>query len=102
MAAVPPYGLVNYGGATGLFTRAYLARLASTEVSSEAAAATASILVQEDAHDRARQARAAARAQAPAPVAGGDPCQGGTLAAGPPVQQPRPQPDPGPDVAQRL
>ena len=101
MAAVPPYALVNYGGATGLFARAYLARLASTEVSSETAAATASILVQEDAHHRARPAQAAARAQAPAPVAGGDPRQGETLAAGPPLQQPRPQPGPA-AVVQRL
>lgn len=102
MAAVPPYALVNYGGATGLFARAYLARLASTEVSSEAAAATASTLVQEDAHHRARPAQAAARAQAPAPAAGGDPRQGETLAAGPPLQQPRPQPGPGAAVVQRL
>jgi hypothetical protein len=102
MAAVPQYALVNYGGATGLFVRAYLARLASTEVSSETAAATASILVQEDAHHRARPAQAAARAQAPAPVAGGDPRQGEILAAGPPLLQPRPQSNPGPAVAQRL
>jgi hypothetical protein len=102
MAAVPPYALVNYGGATGLFARAYLARLASTEISSEAAAATASTLVQEDAHHRARPAQAAARAQAPAPAAGGDPPQGETLAAGPPLQQPRPQPGPGAAVVQRL
>ena len=33
MAAVPPHGLAGYGGAAGLFARAYLARLASTEVS---------------------------------------------------------------------
>jgi hypothetical protein len=64
MAAVPPYALVNYGGTTGLFARAYLARLASTEVSTERAAATASVLVKEDAHYRARPARAAARTQA--------------------------------------
>lgn len=68
MAAVPAYALVNYGGTTGLFARAYLARLASTEVSSERAAATASVLVQEDAHYRARSASAAARSQAQAPV----------------------------------
>jgi hypothetical protein len=68
MAVVPPYALVNYGGTTGLFARAYLARLASTEVSSEMAAAAASVLVQEDAHYRALSARPAAgsRAQAPA------------------------------------
>jgi hypothetical protein len=102
MAAVPQYALVNYGGATGLFARAYLARLASTEVSSEAAAATASALVQEDAHHRARPAPAAARAQAPAPAAGENPRLGETLAAGPPLQQPRPQPGPGAAVAQRL
>jgi hypothetical protein len=102
MAAVPPYALVNYGGATGLFARAYLARLASTGVSSEAAAATASTLVQEDAHYRARPTQAAARAQAPAPAAGGDPSQGETLAAGPPLQQPRPQPGPGAAMVQRL
>jgi hypothetical protein len=95
MAAVPPYALVNYGGATGLFARAYLARLASTEVSSEAAAAQASALVQEDAHDRARQARAAAHVQAPAPAVRGHPRQEETLAAGLPLQQPRPQPGPG-------
>ena len=100
MAAVPPYALVNYGGATGLFPRAYLVRLASTEVSGEAAAATASALVREDAHYRARPAQAAARAQAPA--TGGDPHQGETLAAGPPLQQPRPQPGPGAAVTQRL
>jgi hypothetical protein len=101
MAAVPPYALVNYGGATGLFGRAYLARLASTEVTSAAAAATASILVQEDAHYRARPAQAAARAQAPAPAAGGDPRQRQTLAAGPPLQQTRPQPRPGSTPAQQ-
>jgi hypothetical protein len=101
MAAVPPYALVNYGGATGLFARAYLARLASTEVSSEAAAATASTLVQEDAHHRARPAQDAARAQAPAPVAGGDPRQRGTLAAAPLLQQPRPQPSRGGAAEQR-
>ncbi len=99
MAAVPPYALVNYGGATGLFARAYLSRLASTEVSGEAAAATASMLIQEDARYRARPAQAAARAQAP--VAGGDPRRGATL-AGPPLQQPRPQPGPGGAVVQRL
>jgi hypothetical protein len=102
MAAVPPYGLVNYGGATGLFARAYLARLASTEVTSEAAAATASILIQEDAHDRARQAQAASRAQTPAPATGGGPRQEETLTAGPPLQQPRPQPSHGGAAVQRL
>ncbi len=102
MAAVPPYALAGYGGATGLFARAYLARLASTEVTSEAAAATASILVQEDAHYRARPAQSAALGHAPAAVARGDLRQGETLAAGPPLQQPRPQPDPGPALAQRL
>jgi hypothetical protein len=101
MAAVPPYGLVNYGGATGLFARAYLARLASTEVSSETAAATASTLLQEDAHHRARPAHAAARAQAPAPIVGG-PCLREAPAVVPPLQQPRPEPGPGGAVAQRL
>jgi hypothetical protein len=101
MAAVPAYALVNYGGATGLFAHAYLARLASTEVSREAAAATASILVQEDAHYRAMPARAAARAQAPAPATGKDHSQGETLASGP-LQQPRPQTAPGAAVVQRL
>jgi hypothetical protein len=99
MAAVPPYALVNYGGATGLFAHAYLARLASTQVSREAAAATASVLVQEDAHYRAGPARAAARAQAPAPAPGRDLHQKETLAAGPSLQQPRPQPGPAPDAA---
>jgi hypothetical protein len=94
MAAVPPYALVNYGGATGLFARAYLARLASTEVSGEAAAATASVLVQEDAHYRAGSARVAARAQEPA--MGEGPHQRETMAARPPLYQPRPQPGPGP------
>ena len=104
MASVPPYALVNYGGATGLFARAYLARLASTEVGSETAAAAVSALVQEDARYRARPDRAAtpAPAPAPAPVAQGDPRQGKTLAAGRPLEQPRPQPDPGPGLAQRL
>ena len=101
MAAVPTYALVNYGGATGLFARAYLARLASTEVGSVAAAATASILVQEDAHHRKRLAQAAARAQAPATPAGRDRRQGQTQAAGPPLQQPRPQTGPGAAPAQR-
>jgi hypothetical protein len=103
MAAVPAYALVNYGGATGLFAHAYLARLASTEVSSEAAATTASILVQEDAHYRAMPARAAALAQAyvPAPVTGNDYDQGETPAAGP-LQQPRPQLAPGAAVVQRM
>ena len=97
MASVPPYALVNYGGATGLFARAYLARLASTEVTSETAATTASILVQEDAHYRARPAQAASSAQA----AGGDPRQRHTPAAGPALQRPRPQPDPGAVVLPR-
>lgn len=100
MASVPSYALVNYGGATGLFARAYLARLASTEVGSDAAAATASALVHEVAHQRARPVRDAARA--PAPVAGGDHRQEGTLMAGPPLQQPRPQSGRNDGVTQRL
>ncbi len=72
LAAVPTYALVNYGGATGLFARAYLARLASTEISSETAAATASMLAQEDAKYRARSAREAARAQPSAVAAAVD------------------------------
>ena len=102
IAAVPPHGLAGYGGAAGLFARAYLDRLASTEVTSETAAATASILVQEDAHHRARRVQSAARGQAAAPVAARDPRTGQTPAAGTPVQQPWPQQDPGPAVAQRL
>ena len=102
MASVPSYALVNYGGATGLFARAYLARLASTEVGSDAAAATASALVHEDAHQRARPVRDAARAPASAPVAGGDHRQEGTLMAGPPLQQPRPQSGRNDGVTQRL
>jgi hypothetical protein len=102
MAAVPPYALVNYGGATGLFGHAYLARLASTEVTSDTATATASALVQEDASYRARPAQAQARAEAPAPAAGRDPRQGGSSAARPPLQQPFAQPGPGLAVAQRL
>jgi hypothetical protein len=102
MASVPTYGLVNYGGATGLFARAYLARLASTGVSSAAAAATASTLVQEDAHHRARPTQSAARAQAPAPVVVRDPRQGATLAAASLLQQPRPQPSPGGAAVPRL
>ena len=102
MAAVPPYALVNYGGATGLFARAYLARLASTEVGSEAAATTASALVREDARHRAWQGQPAARAQAPAPVTGGDPHRRETLAARPPLQQPPPQPGPDGGVIWRL
>ena len=99
MAAVPPYALASYGGAAGLFARAYLARLASTEVSREAAAATASVLVQEDARYRARPP--GPRAQAPAPAAG-ETSPGEALAAGPPLQQPRPQPGPGPAAVQRM
>ena len=99
MAAVPAHAFVNYGGATGLFAHAYLARLASTEVSGETAAATASILVQEDVHFRARAARAAARA--PAPATRTDHSQQKTPAAGP-LQQPRPQPAPGAAAVQRL
>jgi hypothetical protein len=100
MAAVPAYALVNYGGATGLFARAYLARLASTEVSGDVASAIASALVREDAHHRARPARGAARA--PAPAAGEDPRRGQALAAQPPLQQPRPQPAPSPAAVHRL
>lgn len=101
MAAVPSYALVNYGGATGLFAYAYLARLASTEVTSETATATASALVQEDARYRARSAQTPARAQAPA-AAGGEVRQGQALAAPTPLRQPLPQPGPGNAVAQRL
>jgi hypothetical protein len=100
MAAVPAYALASYGGATGLFPRAYLSRLAGTQVSVEAAAATASALVQEDTHYRAAPARAAARAQAPA--TGEDLRQREAPAAGPPVQQPGPQTGPGAAAVQRI
>jgi len=101
MAAVPAYALVNYGGATGLFARAYLARLASTEVSSVAAAATAPLLVQEDANQRKRLTQTAARAQVSAPAVEGDRLHGRTQAGGSPLLQPPPQPGPGAAVAQR-
>jgi hypothetical protein len=101
MAAVPAYALVSYGGPTGLFARAYLARLASTEVGSVAAAATASLLVQEDAHHRNRLAQTAAGAEAPALPAARDRHHGQIQAAGPPLEQPRPQTDPGAVPAQR-
>ena len=102
MAAVPAYALVNYGGATGLFAHAYLARLASTEVSGETATATASILVQEDAHFRAMPDRAVARAQAPAPARQVGHHQRETKAAGPALPQPLPQPGPDAAVVQRM
>lgn len=102
MAAVPAYALVNYGGATGLFAHAYLARLASTEVSGETATATASILVQEDAHFRAMPSQAAARAQPPAPDTEVGHHQRETRAAGPLLQQPLPQPGPDAAAVQRL
>ena len=101
MAVVPPHSLAGYGGATGLFARVYLARLASTEVDSWATAVKASTLVLEDAQYRARPSRAAACAQAPVSVAGGDPRQGDTPAVVPPLQQPPPQPGPSAAVAQR-
>ena len=101
MAAVPAYALVNYGGATGLFARAYLARLASTEVSSVAAAATAPLLVQEDANHRKRLTQTAARAQVSTPAVEGDRLHGRTQAGGSPLLQPPPQPGPGAAVAQR-
>ena len=101
MAAVPAYALVSYGGPTGLFARAYLARLASTEVGCVTAAATASNLAQEDAHHRMRLAQTAARAQAPAPAAEGDRLQGQTQAGVLPLLQPPPQPGPSATVAQR-
>jgi hypothetical protein len=87
IAAVPPYALVNYGGAAGLFARAYLTRLTSTEVSSETAAATASRLIQEDATFRARPAQGAARPQS---AAGGHRRQAETQAARPSLQPPPP------------
>ena len=102
MAAVPPYALVNYGGSTGLFARAYLARLASTEVSSETAAATAAMLVKEDASCRARPAKAAARTQAPEAVTAIDHRQAEAPAAGPSLQRPPPQPGSSAAVVQRL
>ena len=99
---VPPYALVNYGGATGLFARAYLARLTSTEVSSETAAATASMLVQEDAKYRARSAHEAARAQPPAAAAGGNYRHAETQAARPLLQPPSTLPGFGTVTAHRL
>jgi hypothetical protein len=101
MAAVPTYALVNYGGATGLFARAYLARLASTEVSGVAAAATAPLLVQEDANHCKRLTQTAARAQVSTPAVEGDRLHGRTQAGGSPLLQPPPQPGPGAAVAQR-
>jgi len=56
LAAVPPYALTGYGDTAGLSPRAYLARLAATEVTREQAAGTAAILIQEDDHYRARAA----------------------------------------------
>jgi hypothetical protein len=73
LAVVPPYALVNYGGATGLFARAYLNRLTETTVDRDTAISAASILVQEDSHYRLRAARipgAAPGNAAPAAVAG--------------------------------
>jgi hypothetical protein len=54
LAAVPPYALAGYGGPAGLFTHAYLARLAATRVTREKAASTAATVIQEDDHYRAR------------------------------------------------
>lgn len=100
MAAVPQYALVNYGGATGLFAHAYLGRLASTEVTSETATATASALVQEDARYGARPAQAPVPAQASA--SRGEEMRHLETLARPPLRQPFPPPGPGPAVAQRL
>jgi replicative DNA helicase len=101
MATVPTYALANYGGATGLFARAYLSRLASTEISSVAAATTASILVQEDAHYRKRLAAAAPRAQAPETAAGREHRPGQTAMVAAPLQEPRPHPAPDAITVQR-
>ena len=95
MASVPPRRAAGYGGAAGPFARAYLARLAGTEVSREAAAAIAAALVRED----AGPGQAKARAQTPAPGAGPRP---GQAPAGPTPRQPRPQPDPDPGAVPRL
>lgn len=73
LAAVPPYALVNYGGAAGLFARAYLNRLAETIVDRDTAISVASILVQEDSRHRLRAARtpgAAPGGAVPAATAG--------------------------------
>lgn len=101
LAVVPSYALVNYGGAAGLFARAYLARLASTEVSSETAAATASMLVQEDAHYRARPARQAARARRLSAAAPGGQRQAAAHAAVPLLQPPSVVPGLGTATAHR-
>jgi hypothetical protein len=97
MATVPPHALAGYGGADGLFARAYLARLASTEVTSETAAAAASRLVREDAPARPRPPRARTpgrgagnrRDQAQAPVIGLE------------LRRPPQPPGPGPATAPR-
>ena len=96
MAMVPPHRAAGYGGATGPFARAYLARLSATEVSRETAAAIATALVRED----ARPAQAVARAQTT--TAGEDHRPGVAPSAGPPLLQPRPQQDPGPGAVPRL
>lgn len=57
MANVPRHGLVNYGGASALFARAYLGRLLATHVTREAFISAAEVLVRDDAHDRALAAR---------------------------------------------
>ena len=103
MAAVPSYALVNYGGATGLFAHAYLARLASTEVSSETAVATASMIVREDASCRARLAQDAVQTQASTEAAPADNRhrQAETEAAGLSLQLPA-QPGSSTAAVQRL
>jgi hypothetical protein len=95
VAAVPSSALVNYGGRTGPFPRAYVARLASTEVTSEAGAAAALALMQEDENHRARMSRPATRAKTSGPVAAADSRPGQTRAPGLPLRQPRPFPGPG-------
>lgn len=57
MANVPPYGLVNYGGASASFARTYLGRLLATHVTREAFLSAAEVLIRDDAHDRALAAR---------------------------------------------
>ena len=77
MANVPPYGLVNYGGASASFARTYLGRLLATHVTREAFLSAAEDLIRDDAHDRALAARPTPTSRhVPAGISGPPPTQG--------------------------
>lgn len=95
MAALPPHATASYG-ASGTLPRAYLARLAATEVTAEAAASTAAALAAEDARYRTRPAPGPRQAQFPAVAPGRQSRQAQAPSAGPHLPPPRPLPGPAP------